>query len=84
MNTLSQHVCFYIEEMHMYVYCTYMHSFIGCPAPLSCPAPSLQGPQMELIDREVEVLQSLRHPHIIHLEEVLETPKVRFEGGWGG
>ena len=36
---------------------------------------------MELIDREVEVLQSLRHPHIIHLEEVLETPKVRFEGG---
>ena len=35
---------------------------------------------MELIDREVEVLQSLRHPHIIHLEEVLETPKVRFEG----
>ena len=36
---------------------------------------------MELIDREVEVLQSLRHPHIIHLEEVLETPKVRLEGG---
>lgn len=32
---------------------------------------------MELIDREVEVLESLRHPHIIHLEEVLETPKVR-------
>ena len=39
---------------------------------------------MELIDREVEVLQSLKHPHIIHLEEVLETPKVRSREGRGG
>ena len=31
---------------------------------------------MELIEREVEILMSLRHPNIIHLEEVLETEKV--------
>jgi serine/threonine kinase 33 len=34
-----------------------------------------RGSQMELIEREVSILQSMDHPHIIHLEEVLETDK---------
>ena len=40
----------------------------------------VQGPQMELIEREVSILQSMDHPHMIHLEEVFETPKVGVVG----
>ena len=36
---------------------------------------------IQLLDREIEVLMRVNHAHIIHLEEVFETPKVK--GGRG-
>lgn len=33
---------------------------------------------MKLLEREVSILKRVNHEHIIHLEEVFETPKVRF------
>lgn len=41
-------------------------------APLQPGSTSIQ-----LLDREIEVLMRVNHTHIIHLEEVFETPKVR-------
>lgn len=32
---------------------------------------------VKLLEREVSILKRVNHEHIIHLEEVFETPKVR-------
>lgn len=32
---------------------------------------------VKLLEREVNILKSVKHEHIIHLEQVFETPKVR-------
>lgn len=32
---------------------------------------------IQMLTREVEVLKRLDHPHIIKLEEILETPQVQ-------
>lgn len=34
---------------------------------------------MKLLEREVNILKSVKHEHIIHLEQVFETPKVRLD-----
>ena len=41
---------------------------------------------MKLLEREVDILKSVKHEHIIHLEQVFETPKVKlgFLGGSEG
>lgn len=31
---------------------------------------------VKLLEREVSILKSVKHEHIIHLEQVFETPKV--------
>lgn len=33
---------------------------------------------VKLLEREVNILKSVNHKHIIHLEQVFETPKVKF------
>lgn len=33
---------------------------------------------MKLLEQEVNILKSVKHEHIIHLEQVFETPKVMF------
>lgn len=32
---------------------------------------------VKLLEREVNILKQVNHKHIIHLEEVFETPEVR-------
>lgn len=32
---------------------------------------------VKLLEREVTILKSVKHKHIIHLEQVFETPKVK-------
>lgn len=32
---------------------------------------------VKLLEREVNILKSVKHKHIIHLEQVFETPKVK-------
>ena len=41
---------------------------------------------VKLLEREVDILKSVKHEHIIHLEQVFETPKVKlgFLGGSEG
>lgn len=36
---------------------------------------------VKLLEREVNILKSVKHEHIIHLEQVFETPKVRLDQG---
>jgi serine/threonine protein kinase len=38
---------------------------------------------VKLLEREVSILKSVKHEHIIHLEQIFETPKVKhFESGY--
>jgi serine/threonine protein kinase len=43
-----------------------------------CDACAVQAgdPNIKLLEREVSILKRVSHPHIIHLKEVFETPKV--------
>lgn len=34
---------------------------------------------MKLLEQEVNILKSVKHEHIIHLEQVFETPKVMLQ-----
>lgn len=53
----------------------------GCYVfPLTSCAPTQAGSSgVKLLEREVNILKRVNHKHIIHLEEVFETPEVWFE-----
>lgn len=57
------------------------YCFYNSPSPqcFTLVSPSMQAGSsgVKLLEREVSILKRVNHAHIIHLEEVFETPKVR-------